>query len=175
MRTLGLDLDGVLYEWHKSIYDFFTRYKGYTGTLNEFWQIECLKFDEDFWNYIIEVDIFYSDRSPTKDCEDFINVVKDKFEIYYITARPDYVKTTTEQYLRRHNFPFLDNLIFTHDKVNMARKLQLSYMLEDNIKQIEGLSKVTNAILIAQPYNKEIWDKYPTAHSLMSALQFMEI
>lgn len=175
MRLMGLDLDGVLYEWHTSVYDYCVRFRDYTKSITEFWTNPYESCDMDFWNTITEVDIFYSNMSPTPDCVKFLDVVKEKFELYYITSRPDYVKTTTQQYLRRYGFPYQDNLIFTKDKVNMARKLQLSYIILDNVENVKSLSNVTNTILRARPWNKEIWDLYPTCHSLMDALQFIDL
>jgi len=174
MKAIGLDLDGVLYSWHRSIYEYFHRFKGYEGTCTDFWTTEYKKFDEEWWNSIVTIDIFYSDRQPTKDCFNFLDNIKDRFEIYYITGRPNCVKTTTEQYLRRFKFPFRDNLIFSNDKVNVARLLKLSYAVDDLPNQVESLSKVTRTIMVAQPYNKELWDTYTTVHSLTEILNYLE-
>ena len=174
IRNIGLDLDGCLYLWHSAVYDYFRFYKNYTGTWREFWTTKYKTFSDSDWKYITEVDIFYSSQPPTTDCVNFINNIKDRFEIYYITSRPMLVKTTTEQFLKRYKFPFHENLIFTDDKVNTARLLKLDYAVDDMPKHVEGLAKVTKIIMISQPWNIDIQDKYPTSQTLMGTLQYME-
>lgn len=175
-KVLCLDLDGVCYSWHSAVYEYLKLYKNYTGTKNDLWERDHLKFSAGDWEFLTNIDIFYSSQLPSTDCVTFLNKVESLFsDIYYVTSRPGLVKTTTEQYLRRHKFPFRENLIFESDKVNTARRVKADYFIEDMPRHLSGLSKVTNVIMIAQPYNKEYWDVYPTAHSLMSTLQFMEI
>jgi len=174
-RSIGLDLDGTLVAWHLAVYDYFRTYKGYVGTYNAFWTDEYKTWSEGVWKFITEIDIFYSSQQPTSDCVKFLECIKDKFDIYYITSRPRLVKTTTEQYLRKYKFPFQENLIFTDDKVNMARLLRLDYAIDDLPKHVEGLSKVTKVIMISQPWNKELWGIYPTSQTLMGTLQYMEL
>ena len=173
-KVLGLDLDGVLYQWHLAVYEYHRMYRGYEDDLSTFWSVHYKSLSEGDWEFLTNVDFFYSSIVPSPDCVNFLNNVKYRFELYYITSRPLFVKTTTEQYLKRYKFPFRDNLIFTDDKVNTARRVQVDYFIEDLPKNAELLSKVCDVILIAQPYNHEYWESYKTAHSLMSALQYLE-
>ena len=173
-KVLVLDLDGVVYRWHSAVYEYFKLYKDYQGTYNRLWSIDHKYIKDSEWEFLTNIDFLYSCECPTPDCLSFLDNVKYRFDIYYVTNRPDYVKLTTEQYLRRYKFPFRYNLIFTQDKVNTARRLQADYFLEDRIDNAEALRKVTNVVLMAQPYNKEHWDTFNTAHSLMGALQFLE-
>lgn len=174
MKTVAIDLDGVLYRWHESLYEYFRLYRGFDGTYLEFWTNFYKTLSDEEFNYLIGIDTLYSNMIPTKNCKEFLNQVKDRFEIYYLTSRPESVRTTTEIYLNRHDFPFKDNLIITKDKVNFARKLRLSYAIDDSKIQVEELSKVTFTILIAQPWNKDIQLEYPTAYGVLDALKYME-
>jgi uncharacterized HAD superfamily protein len=173
-KSIGLDLDGCLYNWPNAVYEYYQVYRDYSKSLTDFWTHEITKISKAGWDFLTNVDIFYSSQLPTEDCINFLNNIKYRFDIYYVTSRPELVKLTTEQYLRRYKFPFRDNLIFTDNKVNEVRRLGLSYCVDDMPHHVEALAKVTNIIMIAQPWNKYLWDKYPTAHSLMSALQYME-
>lgn len=173
MTSLGLDIDGVLYDWHSSVLAYLTLYKGYTGTYNKLWSEDYKEFSEDYWNYLASIDTLYSSCLPTTDCINFISWAKDRYEIYYITSRPPLVRLTTEQYFSRYNFPYLDNIIFESDKVNTARLLKLQYFIEDLPASILPLSKVTNIIVKAQPYNIDLWEMFPTTQSLMGAIKFM--
>lgn len=174
MTALGLDMDGVLYGWHESVHEYFKLNRGYEGTFTEFWSREYLKFSDEDWKFLVEIDILYSDRMPTDDCINFLNYAKYRFDLYYITSRPAYVKTTTEQYLRRHHFPFQENLIFVSDKVNTARRLRLDYFIDDLPKHLEGLSEVCKVVMIERPYNLDSRDKYNTSKTLMGTLKYLE-
>jgi FMN phosphatase YigB (HAD superfamily) len=107
-KVLILDLDGVLYRWHNAVYEYFKLYRNYCKTFECLWSVDYLKFSKEDWNYLTNIDILYSSQLPTKDCMDFLNYVKYRYTIYYLTGRPLYVKTTTEQFLKRYRFPFRD-------------------------------------------------------------------
>lgn len=174
MSALGLDLDGVLYNWHLAVYEYYKLFKSYVGTYGEFWGIYYKNISKEEWDFLCQVDTLYSNVPPTDDCIDFLDYVKYRYDVYYITSRPLLVKLTTEQFLRRYKFPFRENLVFTSDKVNESRRLHITNFLDDNPIYIEGLSKITNTILIANPWNSHLWDTYNTAHSLKSAIKFLE-
>jgi uncharacterized HAD superfamily protein len=174
MNNIGLDLDGVLYNWHIAVYDYFVLNKNYTGTLNDFWTTEYKSLSDDDWNYLTTVDIFYSSQFPTEECKVFLSELQKKFEIFYITNRPISVRTTTEQFLKKHCFPFQENLLFTDDKETTARRYMLGICVEDQPHNLTKLQTVADVIMIAQPYNIDYWDKFPTAHSLISALKLIK-
>lgn len=173
-KVLGLDLDGVLYNWHTAVYDYVKLYRNYQGSYTKFWSDDYKNLSDEMWKFLTTIDIFYSSQAPTDDCVRFLNDVSSNFEIFYITSRPDYVKLTTEQYLRKYNFPFQENLIFTSNKVNEARRYCVDFFVEDMPANIDSLSKVTNVILMAQPWNKDIQDKYLTVRSINQILQHLE-
>ena len=172
-KVICCDLDGVLYNWHGAVYEYFRLYKNYCGNYEKLWGTDYLNFTDEDWEFLTNIDFLYSNQNPTHDCVNFLNEIKDKFEIYYVTSRPLYVKLTTEQYLRRHKFPFQENLIFSNDKVNTARLLRADYCIDDLPKHIEGLSKVSKVVMIAQPYNKDYQNSYPTSKTLMGTLKYI--
>lgn len=172
-KVLMADLDGCLYQWHTAVYEYFKLYRDYTGTYNDLWGRDYLSFSDADWEYLTKIDTFYSSQIPTVDCVNFLNKVKFLFDIYYVTSRPLYVKLTTEQYLKRYKFPFRENLIFTEDKINTARRLRADYCIDDLPKNLEGLCKVSKVVMIQQPYNVEYRDKYPSSKTLMGTLPFL--
>lgn len=173
-KILGLDLDGVLYGWHNAVYDYVKLYRGYTESYTKFWSEDYKNLTSEMWEFLTTIDIFYSSQMPTDDCLKFINDAANKFDIFYVTSRPAYVKLTTEQYLRKYNFPFQENLIFTQNKVNEARRYGIDYFVEDMPENAIKLSKVTNVILMAQPWNKDIQDQYLTVTSINQLLEHLE-
>lgn len=175
MSAVGFDLDGVLYEWHEAVYDYFKMFREYKDSYTTFWRNYRTILTNEDWGTITEISPLYGCKNPPTGCQDFLSKVADKYEIYYITFRPKSAELTTENYLKRFDFPFRENLIFTPDKANHARLLKLKYFTEDRQDYIEPLSKVTNVILRARPWNEDIWDVYPTAHSFSDMAKFMEV
>lgn len=170
-----LDMDGVLYDWQRAVYDDFTRRDKFSGSFRDFWLKFFPSLTKEFQKYILDIPLYYTAISPSKDVLAFLNRVKNEYEIYYVTSRPESVRLTTEQYLRRYNFPFRENLIFSNDKESTARLLKADYAVDDFVSHIEKLSRVTTAILFARPWNEESWDKYPTAKVFDDVLEFMEV
>jgi uncharacterized protein len=81
-----------------------------------------------------------------------------KFELYYISARGKNVSDITYNWFKEHNIPFDHiELIGSHDKVEIAKKLKVEAFFED---------KHDNAVMIAEelripvilfdtPYNRQ--------------------
>jgi uncharacterized HAD superfamily protein len=175
LKKIILDLDGVLVSWHEAVYDDYTRRDKFKGSFREFWIDYIPSLSKELQKYIVEIPIYYAANSPSKEVLNFLNKIKESYEIYYVTSRPESVRLTTEQYLRRYKFPYKENLIFTDDKSSVARILKVDFALDDFSSHIEKLSKVTTAILFAKPWNKDSWDKYPTARTFFDVLEFMEV
>lgn len=174
MRTIGLDLDGVLYRWHESLYEYFRLYRNFRGTYNEFWSTYIQQVSEEELCYLAGIDTLYSNMPPTRDCIDFLDVLKDLFEIFYVTSRPDSVRATTELFLEKHKFPFKENLIFTPNKDNFARLHKFSFAVDDVQQHLEKYSKVTTPILFAQPWNRAIRDNFIVVRNLMEIVPIVK-
>jgi 5'(3')-deoxyribonucleotidase len=174
-EAIGLDLDGVLYPWHEAVYNFYVCFRDYKDTFTQFWSSYYKSFTDSDWNFLINVDVFYSCISPSKSVVEFLSEVSKHYNIYYISSRPESVQLATDQFLKRYKFPFYENLIFSSDKASYARLYQLKYFVDDLPEQVEELSKVTNTIMYARPYNKEYQKKYCTARSYSEVLKLMEI
>jgi uncharacterized HAD superfamily protein len=174
MRTIGIDMDGVLYNWHESLYEHCRLFEGYEGSYWEFWNNYRNVMTEEHLEYLIQLDTLYSNILPTKQCKELLNNLASRYEIFYVTARPKTVQTTTESYLKRHKFPFRENLVFSEDKVSVARRYQFSFAIDDHPKHLKGLSEVTSVVMVLQPWNKEYRDVFPTAVNLLDILNYIK-
>lgn len=175
MKALGLDLDGVIYPWHEAVLTYYEMYEGYTGSYTEFWGEFYKQITPSKWEYLTGIDYFYSCKIPGADTMEFLRKVAEHFEIYYITSRPAEVALTTEQYLRRFDFPFCSNLIITEDKSRFARLYGLRYFIDDQPKNLEPLSKVTEVAMMSQPYNRDYSNKYRVVKTHNDMLEFFNI
>jgi len=174
MATIGLDLDGVLYDWHNAVLEYYKIYKNYDGSFDDFWSKAYKEFTPDDWEYLTGVDTFYSSEIPSESCLKFLERLSMSFELFYVTSRPETCRLTTEQYLRRYKFPFSHNLVMEKNKVSVARLYGTSYFVEDMPETVEKLSHVTTAILMARPWNHQFWDVYPTIRTLDEAWRFIK-
>ena len=175
MDAVGLDLDGVLYPWHESVLTHYEMYKGYTGSYTEFWGEFYKTITKDEWEFLTHVDFFYSNKLPSKKLLEFLEKVASSYEIFYISSRPGDVGLTTEQYLKRYNFPFRENLILTDDKSSIARLYKVKYFIDDQPKHLESLSKVTKVAMKLQPYNHDYVNMYTTVSTFEDMLAFLNI
>ena len=164
--VLGLDLDGVLYDFHSAMFTYFQYEMKYTGTYQEFWLEYFRGLSKEKQKYYLALPIFYDAVIPSCRIMSFLEYAKDRAEIYYITHRPMEVESITKRHLKKYNFPYQDNLCITDDKVTACRMYGVTHFLDDFANQVEAVAKITNAYLFAKPWNKEYRDKLTTVYSL---------
>lgn len=165
MINIGIDIDGVIYPWHYSIYKYFTEFKNFIGTQYEFWKyFNTLSKEEQ--HYFVELPFIYSDTTPHEDVLNTLPLLAELGEIYYITHRPSAVKYQTEKFFLKYNLPFSENLIFTDDKVTFIRLKNIKYFVDDLPKNIEDVSGITKAYLFKAPHNKDVQDNYQCVSTL---------
>ncbi|MEW6046918.1 MAG: hypothetical protein AB1609_10610 [Bacillota bacterium] len=74
------------------------------------------------------------------------------WEIVYLTARPEWARGLSVEWLRRRGFP-QGRLVMTQDKAAACTVLGISAAVEDSPEQIRALSRVVPVYAPAQPYN----------------------
>lgn len=164
--TLGLDLDGVLYDFHSALYTYYQYEMNYGGTYQQFWLDYIPSLNKERENYIMSIPIPYETSIPSPRIREFLDYIKDRCEAYYITHRPEELERITRKYLRDYSFPFQDNLIMTGDKVTACRLYGVTHFIDDFANQVEKVSAVADAYLMAKPWNIDYQDKLKTVHSL---------
>ncbi len=164
---LGIDLDGVLYDWHDALHVYYQYMMGYEGTFREFWLNYIPSLSAEKQDYLVNLPIIYDTKVPSKDITDFLDFVRDNVEeVYYITKRPLEIERVTRRYLRRYNFPFQDNLIITGDKASACRLYGVTHFLDDFASHVEAVKGIAEVYLMAKPWNEQYQDQYNTVHSL---------
>jgi len=159
--NIGLDLDGVIYRWHESLYRYFCEQKGYEGTIYDFWLHYVQERPSEFWDYYVSLPLLYWDTSPRPDVLEFLPKIAKLGTIYYLTHRPEEVKTVTGKFFDFYDLPFKENVIFTKDKQTYARFLGLDVFVDDLAKNIDDVSKVVkNTYLFRTVHNIPVQDSY---------------
>jgi len=165
--VLGLDLDGVLYDYHWAMYTFSVCELGYAGSYTDYWIKEWPSFSNEKQEYLVSLPMPYEISEPSKQVVKFLKLAeKYANDVNYITSRHDDLQRVTERYLRKHNFPFQDNLIITREKDVQATLCGVTHFLDDMGKHVEKVSKVCSAFLLARVHNIHEREKYNTVNSL---------
>lgn len=163
---LGLDLDGVLYDWHMALYTYYQYEMGFTGTYQEFWQEFINNFSRNKQEYLVSLPIPYEMIVPPCHVTNFLEFASNNSDIYYITSRHPDLERVTRRYLHRYNFPFQDNLFIADDKVTVCRFVGVTHFLDDHVEHVKAVNGVADVYLMAKPWNKEFQNDYKTVYNL---------
>ena len=152
-RTIGLDLDGVLYPWHQIIYEEVKFRKGIEEDYREFWR----KAKEENYHRVllealVEVPMFYSQRDIRSHVLEVVNELAKMYQIFYITTRPESARSATLNWIERSKLPYASNLIITQNKKPYISMLECDYFVDDKHKTIDDIKDITNAILFKADY-----------------------
>lgn len=170
--NIGLDIDGVVYPWHESIYRHFIEQGKFSGTSRGFWDWFTRPEQNELAHYYVKIPIFYLDTTPTEDVLEYVPKIAEIATIFYITARPEESRLATEKFFKIYQLPFSENVIFTNDKPNHVRVNKIQYFLDDRDKHVDELMGITNAYLFKAVHNYKYRDQYSTINSMK---EFYEI
>ncbi len=162
---IGLDIDGVIRPWHTSMYRYFQTIRGYEGNEREFWDYFG-ELDKEVQRYFVSIPMMYLDTVPTQDVLTFVPKLAEIAEIYYITACPLELKWATLKFFNLYELPFKENIIFSKDKANYVRLLQLEYFLDDLAPNLETLKGLTKTYLFKAHHNWRDRDKFPLVNNM---------
>jgi uncharacterized HAD superfamily protein len=162
---IGLDLDGVIYPWHWSIYRYFTEFKGFEGTQREFWEY-IWTLPKDIQHYYVMLPMMYNDTSPTVDVQTYLPKLAELGDIYYITARDESLYYVTRKFFEFWNLPFKENVVFTDDKPSYVRLLNIDFFLDDRDKHVDELIGLTDVYLFKAVHNWKVRDNYRCLNTL---------
>jgi uncharacterized HAD superfamily protein len=168
-ETLGLDLDGVLYDWRRAVWPMFVAEYGEVRSFHDFWFEEERAerngesvYNELFWRNLVLREDLYEACPPKKGVVETLWKLKQKYNLVYITHRPLQVKFITEWWLKSYDFPERDMLIISSlPKHLLTRQYGCDYYVEDrekilnsqlkNVCTLFGVRSVSNYTLEGDP------------------------
>lgn len=163
--NIALDIDGVIYPWHYSVYRFFCETKGYSGTQYEFWKFFITLSGEEH-DYYINLPFLYNDTTPHEDVLNTLPKLAELGTIFYITSRPESIEHITRKFLDSYEMPFRENLVFTKDKPTNLRLLAIDYFVDDFPKHIESAKGLSKCYLFKQPHNRDRQEEFECVSTL---------
>lgn len=162
---IGLDIDGVIYPWHDSIYRYFREFRGFTGEEVEFWEY-FRSLPQSTIEYYVSLPMMYLDTTPRASTIKAIPALAELGEIHYITSRQPSLHRATLKFFGIYDLPFKENLHFTEDKASVIRLKRIDYYLDDLTRFIDQVRGLTNAYLMCQPHNANQREGYEVVNSL---------
>lgn len=154
-RVFGLDLDGVIYPFHESLYTYCVSCRNFNGNYLEFWMDYFPHLSDEECDFLVSNPIVYDMTRPYEYAYKFINKLEETGDsIFYITSRPESLDRITRRYLKRLNFPFQDNLILSKDKVTDCRKYGVTHFVDDFTKHVNPISGFCTSYLVNKPWNQ---------------------
>lgn len=167
---IGIDIDGVLTDEHNYIIDnatkfFYENNISYSVNKKIYDNHKLFNVTEEeyvlFWeNYFLD----YINNIPVRPyAVEVINKLKkERHEIFIITSRPfttyeneytERMQNIVKDWLKRNNIIY-DDLIFSEDKADKCKELNVNVMIEDKPENIISVSKVIPVICYDQPFNE---------------------
>lgn len=174
MKTLGFDLDGVLYPWHEIVYEYAKLWHGNEESFSEFWTDFDKKHGKIYIENLLQIPHLYTKRVPTPELMKILYSLSRLYHIIYITSRGRGLKWLTQHYLKTYAFPNYEEIFFTKQKDIEVVRHEVDFFVEDRPHHIEELIGLTEVILMKQPYNKEWWNKVPTINHLNQLPKLLE-
>lgn len=170
MNKIGVDIDGVIYDWHGVVYRHFVEEKNFAGSFQDFWGGYFHTLSEDYQEYLTTIPTYYEETTPIFGAINFLHWLNKNYTIYYISSRPKEVERVTEKYFKRLNIPQGSNLYLTNNKEFYIRLFQLDYHVDDSPKVIDCCKNLTCLIVKTTPWNLQYMDG-----SLFFSSSFKEI
>src|ERR1700730_18544193 len=135
-KRFGIDIDGTVTS-PASILPFINKDFGMNLTLTDVTEYDLNPFvnvsEAEFAQWFVKNEpVIYAESPLAKDAAAILNKWKNKYELYFISARGPHLLDVTKRW-------FLDNhltydhieLIGTHDKIDAVKKHQVDIFFED--------------------------------------------
>lgn len=152
-KTIGLDIDGVVYNYHEALYSYFRTEKNYDKGYAEFWLKYIPSLSGDVQDYFISIPMIYEMIAPRTDILKILEKIANKAEIFYITSRSTDLALVTERYFRKGRFPYNHNLVFTNKKDIACLRNGITDFVDDFVSHFVSCSRVCNSYLMNKPWN----------------------
>jgi uncharacterized HAD superfamily protein len=177
MTKIGFDLDGVLYDWHKVIYEWVKDYStDFDVSYSEFW-LDWIQKEErkKLANFLCKTPIFVTNLIMSESLRKMLWSLALENELFYITSRPKEVRFGTEWWIKTSRIPNPENLIFAFDsKLPYIIDNEIDYFVEDMTKHAIALRDHTQVILISKPWNTIIQGEFPTISDVSQLPELLE-
>lgn len=181
-KVIGIDLDGVCFNFIKGFSDWLTKRLGVKISekdIKSYYWYESLdvtkdQFFSEFHRFGRNGGYRYLELlDGTKGALSLLSA--NAAELFYITNRPNYAYRDTIEALEEHNFPFRKNLIFANGKKSpVIRDKVIDIFIDDSPSTLADICVNTSADVYCRdyPYNRHLDEAFLTRVS--SWKEFLE-
>lgn len=131
MKTLLIDIDGVLCNFNKSLLQKINADYRIELTMSHIkhYDLSCLPVSREYLNNLYHDTYFYRTMEPVQDASWAIKILQNYFKVKIITSRPARLSNVTYNWFEQH-IPSIDieYIIFTPSKDT----IQGSWLIDDN-------------------------------------------
>jgi uncharacterized HAD superfamily protein len=171
--SIGLDLDGCLYCWHRAVYTYCVAFRNEKQTYEDFWR-NYRTYPDSFWDLTHSPDL-YDKVMPTKDTLDTLQYLDScGHSLYYITNRHSELERVTQKYVDKW-FPQSMNLVLTKDKDKYARLFKIDIFVEDREVNAKSLKNLCLVLLMKQPWNEGYREGFECISKLSDIKNYLSI
>lgn len=169
---IGIDIDGVMTDMDTFMYDYgikFCQERGitYHPKRGEYYENAALGITDEqvemFWNEYLE--FYATNYGPREFAKEVIHQLKEKHEIYIITARNEeglppetygQMQSMVKNWLKQNEIEY-DKLIFTKNgKLPYCIENNIELMIDDSPKNIIEIATKIPVFCYDNSYNREI-------------------
>lgn len=169
--NIGVDIDGVLTNIQDYVFEYGSKFsyekeKDLSNLeKNKYETAEIFNWQHDeeqkFWEELFAE--YAEHERPRFFASEVLNILKEKHNIYIITARTNdgletnkpEIEKITKTWLKKQNIPY-DGIYFPGtDKSQIVKDKKIDVMIEDSAENISLLEGKTNIIVFDAIYNKE--------------------
>jgi uncharacterized HAD superfamily protein len=159
---IGFDLDGVLYPWHKYVYDDMAKIGKVDVKYDYFWNSGMWKWND----YQKLLEIYASKESMyTRSLEGYIHqalkaLAKVGAIFYIVSQRPENCAIETVNWVKEYVPGVCEGIFVCKDKISILKEIHnyypLDYYIEDRTELAGSISKLgIETLLITTPYNRD--------------------
>lgn len=101
----------------------------------------------------------FETAEPMEGAAEVINQLAQDYEIIYLTARPEWAKELSANWLKKHGFPDA-KIICVQDKYSWIKENGAVLMFEDDPRHIKKIQTLIPVLVPAQPWNQGLETRF---------------
>lgn len=168
MARIGIDLDGVIYNFEESVRHYLVNWEGYsrdelpdpTGWhIDKQWGMTRKQF-QMYCHLGVDIGVIFLHGGAIRAAREGVSALREQGHTIHICTARDYGQSgasasNTARWLA-HESIYYDSLTFSHDKTIVA----VDYMIDDRIENYDALVGAgVRAVLMDQPWNQDEEDQ----------------
>ena len=171
---LGIDLDGVLYDWHLDMREWVRISTGIEYPQPTTWNFSEKEWGmsrEEFtnhWHEGVRAGHVFRKQPPLTEGVEVLHRLAKDHDLFIITSRllpglEDQCRDNTMGWIEEYGIPYDELHLVGHGKSEICTDLEIDIMIDDAIHNYEDIRKNSRTlpVMLTMPWNKDhlAWDR----------------